>query len=150
MTFGDSIRTMDHTAYEAELEQIVEAARQAARHAYAPYSRFPVGAALLAADGEVFRGCNIENASYGLSICAERAALFNAVSSGARRFRAIAIFTPTSEPTPPCGACRQALSEFEPDLVVLSACAGGPTMRWILRDLFPVGFGLDAPSSSNY
>jgi cytidine deaminase len=98
-----------------QLEQLFTQARAAAESAYAPYSKFRVGAALLAADGRVFTGCNVENRSFGLSICAERGAVMKAVSDGGRRFTALAISTPDS-PTPvgPCGACRQVLSEFMP------------------------------------
>lgn len=89
---------------------LVGAARAAAAHAYAPYSHFPVGAALLGADGNIYAGCNVENASYGLCLCAERNALFHAVARGCRDFRALAIVA--NVPVPPCGACRQALAEF--------------------------------------
>src|SRR4029077_21017517 len=106
-------------------EQLLECARRASQHAYCPYSHFPVGAALLTDDGQVFEGCNIENASYGLTICAERAAVFAAITAGARRINRIAIVCPKGDPSRPntlmpCGACRQVLAEFAtPDLVVL-------------------------------
>jgi cytidine deaminase len=106
-------------------ERLLEAARRASKRAYCKYSRFPVGAALLSDDGQLFEGCNIENASYGLAICAERVAVFSAVTAGARRVRRIAVACPTgnlSRPNTlmPCGACRQVLSEFATsDLVVL-------------------------------
>lgn len=121
---------------------LVAAARAVAGQAYAPYSRFAVGAALRADDGRVFCGCNVENASFGLTICAERVALFHAVAQGARRFRALAIYTPTSRPTPPCGACRQALKEFCDDLDILCLCDGAETARFRLADLLPHTFGL--------
>jgi cytidine deaminase len=96
-----------------DLDALFEEARRAASFAYAPYSKFRVGAALLTGDGEVFSGCNVENRSYGLAICAERSALVSAVSKGRRSFAALAIATPDSvEPVGPCGACRQVLSEF--------------------------------------
>jgi len=98
-----------------ELSELFEKARKAADFAYAKYSKFRVGAALLADDGTVFTGCNVENRSYGLTICAERTAVVKAVSSGFRSFKALAICTPDSEiPVGPCGACRQVLSEFMP------------------------------------
>ncbi|HQR46023.1 MAG TPA: cytidine deaminase, partial [Thermoanaerobaculia bacterium] len=88
---------------------LVAAATRARRHAAAPYSKFRVGAALLAEDGRVFTGCNVESASYGLTVCAERTAVFKALSEGVRRFRAVAVVTAAKEPTAPCGACRQVL-----------------------------------------
>src|SRR5436305_12673179 len=90
---------------------LLEAARAARRHAYAPFSHFQVGAALETADGQVVTGCNVENATYGLTICAERVAMFKAISEGHRRFTRIAIVADTQDPTPPCGACRQTLGE---------------------------------------
>lgn len=126
---------------EAEL---IEAARAASERAYAPYSKFRVGAALLTSDGRFISGCNVENGSYGLTICAERVALGRAVAEGAREFQAIAIYTPTSSPTPPCGACRQVLSEFAPRLEVVSACDGADRLRARLDELLPARFGFQA------
>ena len=124
---------------------LVAAARAAAARAYAPYSRYRVGAALLAADGSVFSGCNVENASYGLTNCAERTALFKAVSEGRRAFRAIAIAGGTARsPALPCGACRQALAEFcAPDTPVAVAPlrGGAPAVR-PLSDYLPFSFSL--------
>ncbi len=111
--------------------------------AHAPYSRFPVGAALRAGSGRVYRGVNVENASLGLSMCAERGALFAAVAAGERRFDAVAIVTRAAEPTPPCGACRQVLLEFgDDDLSVLLATAGRPAAieRTTLGALTPRAF----------
>lgn len=109
---------------EEAVRLLGEAARAAGR-AYAPYSGFPVGAALLAGDGRAFTGCNVENASYGLSICAERVAVFKAVSEGARHLRAIAVGLPDGRPVPPCGACCQVLAEFNPEMQVILPGAGG-------------------------
>jgi cytidine deaminase len=100
---------------------LVEEARAALANAHAPYSKFPVGAALLGESGRVYRGSNVENASYGLSVCAERAAVFAAVAAGEHRFQALAVATDTDEPTPPCGACRQILREFVEDISVYLA-----------------------------
>ncbi len=122
---------------------LIEAARRAQDRAYAPYSDFRVGAALLASDGRTFTGCNVENASYPVTICAERVALGSAVASGARRFVRLAIVTDAAEATPPCGMCRQALSEFGLDLEIDSAGRGDATAHWLLRDLLPAHFELE-------
>ncbi|MCS7216520.1 MAG: cytidine deaminase [Candidatus Bipolaricaulota bacterium] len=123
---------------EAEL---VRRAVEARARAYAPYSGFAVGAALLAKDGRVFTGCNVENASYGLTVCAERVALFKAVSEGAREFVALAVACGAG-PCAPCGACRQALYEFAPDLLLILADGEGRAWRTArLAELLPHGFG---------
>jgi cytidine deaminase len=116
-----------------------EAAR-AMEAAYAPYSGFRVGAALLTAEGSIAIGCNVENAAYPAGVCAERVALGAAVAQGHRELLAIAIATEAQEPTPPCGVCRQALVEFAPDLVVLSVTRGGREARWTLQELVPHAF----------
>ena len=122
-------------------EELVRRAVEARKRAYAPYSGFAVGAALLAADGRVFAGCNVENASYGLTVCAERTALFKAISEGAREFEAIAIACGEG-PCAPCGACRQVLYEFAPDLlVIMTDAAGGEVREARLSELLPRGFG---------
>jgi len=122
---------------------LVAEATAALAHAYAPYSRFPVAAALRARSGRVYRGANVENASLGLSMCAERSAIFSAVVAGERAFDAIAIVSQAPEPTPPCGACRQVLLEFgADDLVVLLATAqkAGRIDRHTLGALTPLAF----------
>jgi cytidine deaminase len=126
---------------EKVIQAMAKLAREISQKAYAPYSRFPVGAVVLTNDGKYFTGCNVENASYGLTICAERNAVFQMVSGGARKIAAVMIYTPTAMPTAPCGACRQVLNEFGPDAVVLSVCDGTETLRKKLSDLLPDAFG---------
>ena len=120
--------------------ELVEAARKARRHAHAPFSTFKVGAALETTDGTVFTGCNIENATYGLTICAERVAMFKALSEGHRTFARVAIVAATESPTPPCGACRQILWEFGGDLEVILANEQRETARFQLSELLPHPF----------
>lgn len=114
------------------------AARQ---HAYAPYSHFRVGAALLAGDGTIYVGCNVENASYGLTVCAERNAVAHAVASGARDF--VAILVVTENGVTPCGACRQVLAEFNPQMAVILVDGVGNRRAYSLADLLPAAFGRD-------
>lgn len=124
----------------------LRAAAEAARvRAYAPYSGFHVGAALETAEGVIVAGCNVENASYGLTICAERSAVAAAVLLGARQFKRLALVSDAPAPVSPCGACRQVLLEFGGDLVIESY-AGDQVMRWTARDLLPAGFTGDVLS----
>jgi len=120
--------------------KLVAAARRARRHAHAPYSKFKVGAALETGDGTIVTGCNVENATYGLTLCAERVAMFKAISDGHRTFRRVAIVADTNAPTPPCGACRQILWEFGGDLEVILANLRRETGRHQLKDLLPLPF----------
>lgn len=121
---------------------LVEAASAARAQAYAPYSRFRVGCALLARDGRVYTGANVENAAYGSTICAERVAMPAAVVDGAREFVALAVVGDGAGPCTPCGACRQVLFEFAPDLVVIAGGGDGQVARYRLgADLLPDGFG---------
>ena len=124
----------------SDVERLVTAARQARERAVAPYSTFKVGAALETEDGTIFTGCNIENASYGLTICAERVAMFKALSEGHRRFSRIAVVADTVSPTSPCGACRQVLWEFGQDLEVVLANLTEVTGRHRMAELLPQAF----------
>ena len=128
---------------ETDWQALADAARAASAHAHCPYSRFAVGAAVRTADGRVYMGCNVENASFGLTICAERNAIFQAISAGAREVVAVAVYTPTRKPVSPCGACRQVIAEFGA-ADVMSSCEGGTTKRWTAAELLPDGFGLKA------
>ncbi len=120
-------------------DAMLEAARAVQRMAYAPYSGFRVGAALEGADGRVFVGCNVENASYGLTICAERAALVSAVAAGVRQFRRLVVVSDSDPPASPCGACRQMLAEFGVGLLV-EAVGPAQSNRWVLSELLPDAF----------
>jgi cytidine deaminase len=129
---------------DAKLDEMVRAARQIMRRAYAPYSGFLVGAALLNEDGMIRSGVNVENASYPLSVCAERNAVAAMVLAGQHRILAVAVATEAERPTPPCGGCRQVLFEFgETDAPVVAEGAGGVRERWPLGELLPHAFGPD-------
>jgi cytidine deaminase len=122
-------------------KRMIQAAKKAGRKAYCPYSKFPVGAAVLDARGEIFTGCNVENASSGLTICAERNAVFRMAAGGGRRIAAVVIYTPTKIPSAPCGACRQVIHEFGPDAWIISACRSSEILRERLSTLLPHAFG---------
>lgn len=124
-----------------KLEELIEVARSAREKAYAPYSKFQVGAAVETCEGEVYSGCNVENSSYGLTICAERAALVKAISEGKRRFSRIVVIADTKIPVPPCGACRQVILELcgKDALVVMTNLNGEMESRRI-EDLLPLPF----------
>ena len=126
-------------------QELCRKAQDMLKMAYVPYSHFPVGAALECVDGTVFTGCNVENAAYGPSNCAERTAVFKAVSEGYRQFRRIAIAADTEKFCAPCGVCRQVLSEFDPQLTmeVILVNNRGETMELTLKDLLPYSFGSD-------
>jgi len=120
-----------------------EAAFAAMENAYAPYSRYRVGAAILASGGEIVSGCNVENAAYGEALCAERVAIAGAVAQGMKTFEAIAIVSESEDPAPPCGSCRQTMSEFAPDLLVTSYALNGKQITWRLGELLPEAFAPD-------
>ena len=139
---GDQENQLNQTVSD----QLLDAAREAGKNAYAPYSGYHVGAAVLADNGEIFTGCNVENASYGLTNCAERTAIFKAVSSGARKIKAIAIAGPVGgAPAYPCGACRQVIAEFADaaDMPIYVSTGAESSETYTLAELLPKGFELN-------
>ena len=122
--------------------ELLNLAREAAENAYVPYSKFPVGAAIECADGTVYTGCNVENAALGSTICAERTAMCKAVSEGHRKFRRIAVYGEGENYCMPCGACRQFMAEFAPEMEVLCSKVGGRYVSYKLSDLLPHMFTL--------
>ncbi len=131
-----------------EWRALLTAAQKAAPRAYAPYSHLHVGAALEGENGRIYPGCNVENASYGLTICAERATVFTAVADGMRSFTRLLIYTPDTESLAPCVACRQVLREFAQELEILSVGKDGATRTFRLSELLPEAFGLPVESKS--
>jgi len=123
------------------METLFEEAKKAREHAYAPYSKFSVGAALITKNGKIYRGCNIENASFGLTNCAERTAIFKAISEGERDFQALLVVADTKDPVSPCGACRQVLAEFcPPTMPVYLANVNGNIEQTTVEQLLPSSF----------
>jgi cytidine deaminase len=131
----------DPSISAAILTELESAARSAAGRAYAPYSDFRVGAAVLGESGKIHSGCNVENASYGLTSCAERNAIFTAIGAGELAIRAVVIYTPTTKATAPCGACRQVIREFGPDAIVISVCDDNGRIESTIGELLPKSFG---------
>ncbi|MGA2196543.1 MAG: cytidine deaminase [Bryobacteraceae bacterium] len=121
-------------------DSLIEAALAARANAFAPYSKFKVGAAIEDSDGRIHTGCNVENATYGLTVCAERVAIFKAISEGVRKFRRVAVAADTDALTPPCGACRQILWEFCGDVDIILVNPRGQTETYRLKELFPKPF----------
>jgi cytidine deaminase len=126
---------------EHVLRDLIDKAKSASDRAYSPYSRFRVGAALLTSTGDIYTGCNVENASYGLTICAERNAAFAMVAGGGREIVTLVIYTPTDAPAAPCGACRQVINEFGPNARVLCVADGADRIDARLSELLPAAFG---------
>lgn len=140
---------MDQDIRDEIKKQLMDTAKGAARYAYVPYSHFPVGAAVLTADGTIVSGCNIENASFGLTACAERVAVFSAAASGHRHIRAVAVTAPGAPGTTPCGACRQVLREFTPsDGMVVLIDHGDSVEETTVEALLPKAFGPEKLESS--
>lgn len=121
-------------------EKLIKVAEKARKRAYAPYSKFKVGAAILSSDGKIFTGCNIENASFGLTVCAERVAILKAISEGSSKFEAIAIVGDTNRPCSPCGACRQVISEFGKDIKIIMYNLKGDIKIKKIDELLPEAF----------
>jgi cytidine deaminase len=124
-----------------ELAELTDKAQKASKRAYCPYSHFSVGASVLGGTGRVYTGCNVENASYALTICAERNAIFQAVAQGEQAIHTVVIYTPTLRPTAPCGACRQVMYEFGPEAEVICVCDGPEVTRHMVSELLPGAFG---------
>jgi cytidine deaminase len=125
---------------ENDLDQLIEKAKEARKQAYASYSNFLVGAAVISESGKIYTGCNIENSSFGLTICAERVALFKAVSEGEKEVKILALVTDTQTPVWPCGACRQVLAEFDRELLIVSSNLKGQKEEKKLSEIFPEAF----------
>ncbi|WP_363551523.1 cytidine deaminase [Caldifermentibacillus hisashii] len=124
-----------------DIEQLIDEAKEARKQAYVPYSKFAVGAALLTENGNVYRGCNIENAAYSMAICAERTAFFKAISEGEKNFKLLAVVADTDRPCSPCGACRQVISEFcPPDMKVVLTNLKGDLLETTVKELLPGAF----------
>lgn len=126
---------------EARIEELISLAKTASVNAYCPYSEFRVGAAILTSSGDVFTGCNVENASYGLTICAERNTIFHAIAEGQQSIVLVVIYTPTTTPSAPCGACRQVINEFGPEARIICTCDGSQRIDRTLSELLPDAFG---------
>lgn len=124
----------------AVLRRLIRTARECAENAYAPYSRFKVGAAVLSTEGRITGGCNVENASYGLTVCAERNAVFRAVADGAKQVAVVLVYGGAVHPAPPCGACRQVMAEFGADATVISLSRAGNRSVWRMSELLPAAF----------
>ena len=129
-----------------QIEQLLDAAQRASERAYAPFSKFRVGAAILTQRGEIFSGCNVENSSYGLTMCAERTSIFAAVAAGAlgadQSLVAVAVVNGEGAPCSPCGACRQVIFEIGPEAVVIYRARGGEMAQMKAKELLPEGFRL--------
>lgn len=133
---------------DVQWQALEPAAKAASAHAYCPYSRFPVGAAVQAGDGAIAAGCNVENGSFGLTVCAERNAIFRAVADGATSIIALVLYTPTPTPVAPCGACRQVIAEFGRDATIRCICDGPGVSDFTLPELLPRAFALSPKSGS--
>lgn len=125
---------------DPEIVELIDKAREVSRNAYAPYSHFPVGVALKTSSGQIFTACNVENASFGLTVCAERNAIAAMVAAGQKDISTMVIYTPTSKPVESCGACRQSIWEFSKDTRVISVCDGSEILQMSIAELLPSAF----------
>ena len=125
---------------DEKVKRLRNAAKQVSKNAHCPYSGFGVGAAVLIEDGRIFSGCNVENASFGLTICAERNAIFQSIAEGHRKIEALAVYTPTESPITPCGACRQVISEFNSNVDIYCFCKSNKFLHLKLEELLPQSF----------
>lgn len=123
-------------------EQLKKLAIDTSKNSYSPYSKFPVAAAFVTEDGRTFSGVNVENASYGLTMCAERNAIFASVTQGAKDIKTLVIYTPTQKPTPPCGACRQVIAEFSKTAKIISFCDSDEELTLTIKQLLPSSFSM--------
>jgi|SRR5882672_6028169 len=126
---------------EAAIQEMISLAKKASAMAYCPYSKFPVGAVVLATSGRMYAGCNVENAAYGDTICAERGAIMQMVAGGDQEISVVVIYTPTEVASSPCGSCRQVINEFGPQARIVSVCDNGDRIDAPLNDLLPGAFG---------
>ena len=122
------------------LESLIDSAREVSKNAYCPYSRFPVGASVRSSSGTVYSGCNVENATFGATICAERSAILQMVAAGEREVEIVVVYTPTQSPIAPCGSCRQVINEFGPQARIVSVCEGDERIDLHMSDLLPSPF----------
>ncbi len=122
------------------IDQLCECAKHASKNAYAPYSQFPLGASILGDDGRIFIGTNVENASFGLTMCAERNAIFRGITDGIKKILVLVLYSPSDKPIFPCGACRQVLSEFSEDAQIISICDSYERIECTIKDLLPSAF----------
>ncbi|GAI31795.1 unnamed protein product [marine sediment metagenome] len=140
-----SVKKEGEDTVKEEYKKLIKEAEKARKRAYTPYSKFKVGAAVLCADGKIFTGCNIENASFGLAVCAERVAIFKAISEGSTKFEVIAVIGDTDKPCFPCGACRQVISEFGEDIPLIMANLKGDVKIKKIKELLPLAMAVILP-----
>lgn len=137
-------RIIDISKESKVFQNLANLSKEASLNAYMPYSNFPVGAAILTASGKIYSGCNVENASYGLTNCAERTAIFSAIADGEKEITMVVVYTPTPNPSSPCGACRQVISEFGKNSKIISTCDSNTILEFTADELLPGAFSKDS------